>query len=120
MKIQGEPFTLLHIYAPNTEHEQVIFILNINKILNCNDISASDSIIIGGDWNVVRDQHFDQSGGIINIKHNTLDQLYQLMNNFELNDMENKKSKSKALHLATNQSTHSVPSRFRAHFRQSL
>ena len=86
-EIEGEPFTLLNVYAPNTEHEQVIFILNINKILNCNDISASDNIIIGGDWNVVRDQQFDKSGGIFNIKHKTLDQLDQLMNNFELNDI---------------------------------
>ena len=86
-EIQGEPFTLLNIYAPNTENEQVTFISNINRILNLNDISCSDNIIIGGDWNVARNHKFDKSGGIINVKHKTLDQLDQLMNNFELNDI---------------------------------
>ena len=84
--VNDKCLNLINIYAPNIETEQVIFLQDIDKILNRSQISSFDSIIIGGDWNIVRDNVLDKSRGINDIRNNTRDNIDKLLNKYELND----------------------------------
>ena len=60
--IQGEPFTLINIYAPNTMTEKQIFFNKVKRLLETLDIN-NNNIIVGGDWNTIQDGSLDKKGG---------------------------------------------------------
>ena len=62
--IQGEPFTLINIYAPNTMTEKQIFFNKVKRLLETLDIN-NNNIIVGGDWNTIQDGSLDKKGGRI-------------------------------------------------------
>ena len=84
--IQEEPIIITNVYAPNSENEQVSFISEVDRVLTNLDITSLDNIIMGGDWNAIRDPEFDKCGGIINLKVKTVSSIDQLMDKFKLND----------------------------------
>ena len=86
-QVQGEPITLLNVYAPNTENEQVEFFKDLDHVLHSNNISNNDEIVIGGDWNLVRDFNLDKCGGMNNPKLKSIDKLNNFISNYELNDV---------------------------------
>ena len=51
-----------------------------------NGISNLNEIIMGGDWNVVRDIDLDEQGGICNLKQHSVDHIDSIMIKFNLND----------------------------------
>ena len=84
--IQEEPIIITNVYAPNSENEQVIFISEVDNVLTNLDITSLDTIILGGDWNAIRDQEIGKCGGIIKIKARTMSSIGQLMEKLKLND----------------------------------
>jgi len=59
--IQGEPFTLINIYAPNTMTEKQAFFNKIRKVVEALNIN-NNNIIVGGDWNTIHDGTLDKTG----------------------------------------------------------
>ena len=85
-EIMDDMFTLVNIYAPNTEDKQVKFINDLENTLTQLGYSSEQNFILGGDWNIVRDPSVDKQGGTFNKKQKSVDQMDLLMNNFSLND----------------------------------
>ena len=48
--IQGEPFILINVYAPNTMKEKLTFFKDLCNSIEGMNISNNDNIIIAGDW----------------------------------------------------------------------
>lgn len=72
---------------PVIEKEQLILFDKVKNVLNTNNISIGSNVIIGGDWNLVRDTMYDKSGGLNNPKAKSLDKLNNIMRQYELNDI---------------------------------
>ncbi len=85
--IVNEPITIVNIYAPNKETDQVTFLKDLDETMSLNEITSLDELIMGGDWNVVRDPELDKSGGILQVKQNSVDCIQSLMSKFNLNDV---------------------------------
>ncbi len=66
--IEGDPITIINIYAPNIVAENVNFIDNLSENISNYGISNLDEIVNGGDWNVIRDPELDKSGGNYHLK----------------------------------------------------
>lgn len=60
--IQGEPFNLINVYAPNTMRDKHIFFLHLKEEIESHDIDDGN-LIIGGDWNTIQDGKLDKKGG---------------------------------------------------------
>ena len=61
--IQDSPFTLLNIYAPNKSADQCVFFNKLSDLLNDIDTEFANSLIVGGDFNIIFDQDLDGHGG---------------------------------------------------------
>lgn len=84
--INGDSRTLVNVYAPNVESDQVTFIKNLDEILvNCG-ISNLNDIVMAGDWNVVRDMDLDKSGGNYFVKKRSIESIDELIVKYNLND----------------------------------
>ena len=86
-KIQDKDFVVGNIYGPNNEAEHVKFIESLRVTLTHLGITNNDDIIIGGDWNVIRNIDLDKSGGTGMVKQKTIDNMNSLMSQFNLNDI---------------------------------
>lgn len=89
INIQGTPFKILNLYAPNTELGQYHFSRYIKNNLNTN-VNPHEKLIIGGDFNIILDTNLDRKGGTMQFsrKHDEIvDNLEDIMNYFELNDI---------------------------------
>ncbi len=84
--ITDEPVTIVNVYAPNKEADHVNFIKNLDNTLSVNDITNVDDIIMGGDWNIIRNTELDKSGGVLQTKQSSVALLEGLMIKFNLND----------------------------------
>ena len=85
--VKDEPLTLLNVYLPNTETEQLLFLDTISqKLESLVNNHTNVNFVCGGDWNIVRDAKLDKMGGIINIKEKSNAKLENIMSTFELND----------------------------------
>ena len=60
--IQGNDFVLVNIYAPNTEHEQVMFFKHVANALRTLNYESTANIVVGGDFNCCMTD-FDTDGG---------------------------------------------------------
>ena len=84
--INNEILNIINVYAPNNELDQVSFLENLDNAIS--NLSSSDDLIIGGDWNVIRDVKLDKSGGNDSVtKPRTVAKLDQLMYSFNLCDV---------------------------------
>ena len=68
IKINESLFTLLNIYAPNKEKEQMNFYDDLDKVMSAEE-NSDCNWILGGDWNVTIDPDMDKKGGIIDGTH---------------------------------------------------
>ena len=84
--IQEQLFTLINVYLPNTEKEQIIFLSDFKKVLQNENVKNTENIIIGGDWNLIFNNSLDKLGGVENIKYKSIEKLRELMNTFDIND----------------------------------
>lgn len=88
LNIQGTPFNVMNIYAPNTESSQFHFYHFIKRTLNTN-INPANNILIGGDFNINFDNDLDKKGGNIirTAMHDTIIKIIQgILSFFQLND----------------------------------
>ena len=85
--INDEYLTLINVYAPNNEVEQLAFLEKLENTLDLLSVTQADDLIFGGDWNVVRDITIDKSGGTLTPKQHMLDKIEQLLYNFNLCDV---------------------------------
>jgi exonuclease III len=65
-KIQGLPFQLINVYAPNTTLARLNYFKNLRNMINRSKISNETSkckTILGGDFNTIIDSKLDRKGG---------------------------------------------------------
>lgn len=84
--IADSPITIINVYGPNLESEQVKFFKLLDETLSKNDISNLNDLIIGGDWNVIRDAELDKAGGNYYVKKRSIECMDALIAKFDLND----------------------------------
>ena len=68
--IDDDPFILGNIYTPNAESDQLTFYDSLKKAMLGMGVTSLEEIIIGGDWNVIRDIQLDKQGGTQNANIN--------------------------------------------------
>ena len=61
--IQGESFTLVNVYAPNTMRDKQTFFSQLNAKLETENITVDDNILTAGDWNTIQNGVLDKKGG---------------------------------------------------------
>lgn len=76
----------ISIYAPNEENAQLQFFHKLNLDFQRMDISAEDSIIVGGDFNINL-SNLDKKGGSGKIKQKVVDKINTLCTLFDLEDI---------------------------------
>lgn len=86
LEIQDTLFVLINVYLPNTEKEQLVFYHDLSKVMHKHQITSERNIIMGGDWNIVKSMSLDKSGGAMNFKHKSLEELDEIINKLEVND----------------------------------
>ena len=87
LEIQGEVFVIVNIYAPNKITEKDLFFQNISSEFEKYDITLSDKLILGGDWNSILDINLDKKGGNKNIINTKPKKLSELTTLYELKDI---------------------------------
>ncbi len=93
-KIQGEPYLLINIYAPNDEKHQTHF-YRFLKNLMLSKSSHDQNIVLGGDFNLLLDPEMDRTGGNHIVSKNyktTKNILYDIMEQYNLEDIWRKKN----------------------------
>ena len=85
--IDGNNLVLVNVYAPNNEHDYSEFVHRIETYISDMGLSSLDDIIMGGDWNIIRDPELDKCGGIYRVKRKAIDSLTTLILKFNLNDV---------------------------------
>jgi exonuclease III len=84
--IADETIAIVNVYAPNKESERIAFLKQLNESMDNCGLTNLNEIIMGGDWNIVRDIELDKSGGNYSINQHSMDSLEMLMEKFNLND----------------------------------
>ena len=87
LEICDERLFLINLYAPNKEKEQCDFLTDLRNIMNRLKVKREDKIIIGGDWNIVKNINMDKKGGTGKIRKKVLSLLNELSDEFEIEDM---------------------------------
>ena len=65
--IQGSPFKLINVYAPNTEMSRLNFLKNLKQQIKRENVDDfRDNIILGGDFNLIQNPRLDRKGGSFN------------------------------------------------------
>ena len=85
--INDDYFSLVNVYCPNPEKDQVLFLDKLNLLFTQHSISVLDDVILGGDWNFVKDPYLDKSGGNYITKQNSLSKLNNLMSKLNISDV---------------------------------
>ena len=85
--VDDELYTFVNIYAPNNETDQVLLFKQLDEAFENHTVSALDDIVIGGDWNFVRDIAIDKSGGNLVPKIKSVSCLNNLMYSYNLCDV---------------------------------
>jgi len=86
-EISNDPVTIINVYAPNKDSDYAEFMHKLDDNLSMIDVSNLNDIIIGGDWNIVRNDELDKQGGITASKPNGNNCIETLMSKFNLNDV---------------------------------
>ena len=87
VEIKEKIFTLVNIYSPNREKEQILFYTDLRNSLRQMNVTSATNILIGGDWNVVQDTSIDKCGGTLAVRVNVMNLLHSLFDEFELKDI---------------------------------
>lgn len=92
MILDGSPFRLINIYAPNESKNRIAFFHSLTKYLVCNRY-----IIFGGDFNCVSNTKIDKFGRDISYAHGHLGSkdLNILVSEFQLQDIFRKNNPNK-------------------------
>ena len=85
--INDEIVSLINVYCPNAEEEQVMFIDKLDNVITQHSISVLDDIILGGDWNFIRNANLDKSGGNYTVKEKSISKLNDLMTKLNISDV---------------------------------
>ena len=85
--VNNEKFSLINIDAPNKVPHQVNFINDLMKVMAAENITNSDNIIIGGDWNLTLNDQMNKLGGIGDSKRKSVMKLTELFKSFDLLDV---------------------------------
>ena len=88
LKIHDMMFTILNLYAPNKETEQLSFFADLTKILD-KEVEPNSNLILGGDWNIVLETSTDKQGGNLdaNAKKRVREKVTQLFMKYNLTDV---------------------------------
>ncbi len=84
--IQGKPYVLVNLYAPNTMRDKQLFFRTLCNKLDEMDVSINDELILGGDWNTIQNLHLDRKGGVGNINTKT-ESFTELLGQYDLIDI---------------------------------
>ena len=84
--VANDPVTIVNVYAPNKETDRVRFMKDLDAKMSDKGVSNLNDIIMGGDWNVIRDPELDKLGGNLNTNQNCPDQIDLLITKYNLNN----------------------------------
>ena len=84
--LDDKPMILMNVYFPNTEKEQLYFIDDLLKIIKSMNIESNNSIILGGDFNLIQNIQLDKKGGLNTHKSRSKDKLNSMLLLLDLND----------------------------------
>ena len=84
--VNEEAVTIINVYCPNSEVEQIKFYDTLCEAISSRSISVLDDLILAGDWNVVRDVSLDKSGGNYAIKAKSIAKLNDIISQYNLSD----------------------------------
>ena len=84
--IDDKPVSLLNVYFPNTEKEQLQFMKELQSKILSMEIENTCNIIFGGDINIVRNKHLDKKGGLSTIKEKALTMLNSFIYGLDISD----------------------------------
>lgn len=76
--IEGTPFKILNIYAPNTEDQQLHFYGHLKNLMR-NKLSTQDKIILAGDFNLICNPDLDRKGGVPLEQSNNRKQILKIL-----------------------------------------
>ena len=85
--IQGEPFILINVYAPNTMKEKLTFFKDLCNSIEGMNISNNDNIIMAGDWNSIQQVKIDKYGGRELHCNTVVNSMRELLGQFDLVDI---------------------------------
>lgn len=86
-ELQGSPFLLINIYAPNDESSQVDLLMLIYQKITNLDLPEDTRIIWGGDFNFIFDLDLEASGGNPVLKIRTIETIREIMLELDLCDI---------------------------------
>ena len=82
-RILDKEISIINIYAPNKEKEQIFFLNDISNIIQKENLNNA---IYGGDWNITQNATLDKYGGILYTKR-SLAKLQEFMTKNDLVDV---------------------------------
>ena len=85
--IQGEGIYLVNLYAPNTRREQSIFYTHLHDEIVSANISLTDILITGGDWNTILAADIDKMGGNDLGEQTTTPEMRNMITDLNLHDI---------------------------------
>ncbi len=85
--VNDVPVTIVNIYAPNEEQEHYQFLKALDELLDINNITNLNNIILGGDWNLIRNPELDRMGGNTPRKQRSRTLVETIMTKFDLRDV---------------------------------
>ena len=87
LELFDERLVIINLYAPNREKEQCEFLIDLMRVMNQLNVKKEDKIIVGGDWNIVRNLILDKKGGTSNIRKKVVGLLNDMSEEFEIEDL---------------------------------
>ena len=85
--IQGEDFTLVNLYAPNTMQGKQAFYEELGNSLGNMNIDKNRNIIVVGDWNSIQKYSLDKNGGNEKGNNTVVNSMTELLGQFDLVDI---------------------------------
>ena len=83
----GKKLLLVNIYNENTESKQVLLLKKLNTLMECFSDILEHEIIMGGDWNFIRNKKLDADGGNPSLKLSSIAELTKIIEVYELCDI---------------------------------
>ena len=84
--IQGTKIIIYNVYAPNNKTEHLTFMKYVNSKLNLLDSNEYEYMVGGGDWNFTY-ENIDRSGGRYDMWENSINEMHEIKENFDLIDI---------------------------------
>ena len=77
----------LNIYNENIESKQVLLLKKLNTLMESFSDILEHEIIMGGDWNFIRNKKLDADGGNPSLKLSSIAELTKIIEVYELCDI---------------------------------